>query len=157
MVSSEASETPPTADALQLGQLMPPRNLQMPATPVSQDAQDEADRRTIAETLTTCPLPATDTDHKVVFRVAAPSASRDPYSDDAQRNTSPMRCIVLPSRSDALALFQDYLSSPSYLMPAFDQASMRAVLADVYTRLSHGHKVDLSEVALLLSIAASSA
>ncbi len=54
-------------------------------------------------------------------------------------------------------MFHDYMEYPSYLVPIFYEQSVRALIADVYTRLSHGQQVSLSKAAFLLSIAASSA
>lgn len=56
-----------------------------------------------------------------------------------------------------LALVEDYINDPSHLLHIIHAPSTRALVSDVYTRLSHGQQVRNGEVALMLSIAASSA
>jgi hypothetical protein len=67
------------------------------------------------------------------------------------------RYIWLPNRQDAIALFRDYLDTSNYLQPRFHEPSTRAMFAEMYSRLSHGQKVDLSCVALMLTICAAAA
>lgn len=99
---------------------------------------------------------------KVRFRVASARYPGGTPRSDASETTldvgqGSMHSILLPGKQDMLALVDDYIKDPSHLLHIIHAPSTRALVSDVYTRLSHGQQVRNGEVALILGIAASSA
>lgn len=76
---------------------------------------------------------------------------------DGPRSAS-HRCVDLPSREEAVALFQDYLDNSDFRFGNVMHApSVQAMIGEVYARLRQGHRVDLGSAALILSVCAASA
>ncbi|KAI7787372.1 hypothetical protein LA080_016447 [Diaporthe eres] len=70
----------------------------------------------------------------------------------------PPRCIDIPSREDALALFKDYLDNTDFHVVNFiHYPTVQAMIHKLYTQLRQGEKVNLASVAFVLSFCAACA
>lgn len=71
---------------------------------------------------------------------------------------SSLRCIDIPSREDALALFKDYLDNTDFhVVNLIHYPTTQTMIHKLYTQLRQGEKVSLASVAFVLSFCAASA
>lgn len=71
---------------------------------------------------------------------------------------SSLRCIDVPSREDALALFKDYLDNTDFhVVNLINYPTTQTMIQELYTQLRQGEKVNLASVAFVLSFCAASA
>lgn len=76
----------------------------------------------------------------------------------ASPRSSSIRCVDLPSREDAHALFQDYMNTSHFRFGnVMHPPSVQAMIGEVYAQLRQGHRIDLGSAALILSVCAASA
>lgn len=81
--------------------------------------------------------------------------SCDEYSS---LQNSPPRCIDVPSREVALALFKDYLDNTDFhVVNLIHYPTTQTMIQKLYTQLRQGEKVNLVSVAFVLSFCAASA
>jgi Fungal specific transcription factor domain len=98
---------------------------------------------------------------KFIFRIArSHDASGAPFGVSTaatvtEAQESP-RCIWLPSKEVALALFRDYIDNSNCFLHIIHEPSIRALIVDVYDRLSCSKSVRCGSVALIFSIIATS-
>ncbi|KAM7192108.1 hypothetical protein V8F33_008533 [Rhypophila sp. PSN 637] len=102
--------------------------------------------------------------HNVRFRFAEssrlPGTSSGSLTDDLPSHTmlgTSVKSIWLPSKEGILALLDDYLQGQHMFLGIIDPRAMRNIISHVYSDLPHQKSLELSQVALLLSIAATSA
>lgn len=78
--------------------------------------------------------------------------------EHASPRSASHRCVDLPSREEAVALFQDYLDNSDFRFGnVMHSPSVQAMIGKVYARLRQGHRIDLGSAALILSVCAASA
>ena len=102
--------------------------------------------------------------HNINFRFAQSSgldgtgsaALTDELPDQFQLQDT-TKCIWLPSKEGALALLDDYIQGHNLFLGIIDPQATRELVEYVYAELPQGKKIRLAEVALVLSIAATSA
>ncbi|KKY36954.1 hypothetical protein UCDDA912_g03048 [Diaporthe ampelina] len=71
---------------------------------------------------------------------------------------SSLRCIDLPCREDALALFKEYLDNTDFhIVNLIHYPTAQTMIHNLYTQLRQGDKVSLASVAFVLSFCAASA
>lgn len=69
-----------------------------------------------------------------------------------------IRCVDLPSREDAHALFQDYMDNSDFRFGnVMHPPSIQTMIGEVYAQLRQGQPIDLGSAALILSVCAASA
>ncbi|KAK4208234.1 hypothetical protein QBC37DRAFT_379277 [Rhypophila decipiens] len=160
----EAVFGPPDASQPALGLSRPTANGDgmrdvSPNTPITLQESEQTDCATACDSVS----PESGY-HNVRFRFAEssrlPGTSSSSLTDDLPSHTmlgTSVKSIWLPSKEGILALLDDYLQGQHMFLGIIDPRAVRSLISHVYSDLPHRKSLELSQVALLLAIAATSA